>query len=223
MQSASKVSLDKATLARWSEKYLGRTIMNSREITDGWFNTIHVLEMADGSKCVLKVSPPPAFACMRYERDIITAEVAVLRHLSREGIHVPRVLADCPDGDGLGHPWFIMAFMEGESWEKLRKNQPPERCGPVDAAIGRQAALVNRIRGERFGRWNEDHCGSTSWTRSFLCMVDDLLADARDKAVQLPLPEDRLRGIFEAGREDLDLVKEPRLVLYDLHDGNVLV
>ena len=44
------------------------------------------------------------------------------------------------------------------------------------AAIGRQAALVNRIRGERFGRWNEDRCGSTSWTRSFLCMVDDLLA-----------------------------------------------
>src|SRR5690348_11046633 len=105
MQSTSKIVIDTATLVRLAQKHLGKTLVNSREITDGWFNTIHILELADGSKAVLKVSPPPAFDAMRYERNIMATEVAVHRHLEQKGLLVPRVLVDCPDGDGLGHAW----------------------------------------------------------------------------------------------------------------------
>jgi aminoglycoside phosphotransferase (APT) family kinase protein len=223
MQSTSKIVLDTATLARLSQKYLGKALVNSREITEGWFNTIHILELADGSKAVLKVSPPPAFDAMRYERDIIATEVAVHRRLAQEGLLVPKVLVDCPDGDGLGHAWFIMEFIEGESWANLRKNQSQEQCDLTDAQIARQAALVNTIEGERFGRWNEDHCTSTSWSASFLAMVEDLLADARDKSVRLPRSEADLRRFFDESQAELDLVKTPQLVLWDLHDGNVIV
>jgi len=93
LKSESKVVLDLNTIARWTEKHLGRALIDSREITDGWFNTIHILEMAD----------------------------------------------------------------------------------------------------------------------------------ARDKSVHLPWPEARLRDFFQAAQADLDVVKTPRLILRDLHDGNVLV
>jgi aminoglycoside phosphotransferase (APT) family kinase protein len=223
MHSASKITLDMDMLARWSKKHLGETLVNSREITNGWFNTIHVLELADSSRVVLKVSPPPTFEPMRYEWDIMVTEVAVHRCLAQAGLRVPQVLADCPDGDGLGHAWFIMEFVEGETWGHLRKSQSSDRCDAVDAAIARQSALVNGIQGERFGRWQEDHCGSSSWATSFQAMVEDLLADARDKSVCLPRSETALCELFQAAQADLDMVKTPRLVLWDLHDGNVIV
>jgi aminoglycoside phosphotransferase (APT) family kinase protein len=223
MQSASKVIIDTATLAGWSQKYLGKAMVHSREITEGWFNTIHVLELADGSRAVLKVSPPPTFVHMRYEQDIMATEVAVYRRLAQAGLLAPRVLVDCPDGDGLGHAWFIMEFVDGEPWWQLRTGQSPDRCDRVDAAIGRQAALVNAISGERFGRWRDDHCRSASWAASFQAMVEDLLADARDKSVHLPRSEMAIRELFQAAQAELEVVKTPQLVLWDLHDSNVLV
>jgi aminoglycoside phosphotransferase (APT) family kinase protein len=223
MRSTSKIVLDRGTIARLSEKYLGKTLVNSREITDGWFNTIHILELSDASRAVLKISPPPAFEAMRYEQNIMATETAVLRRLTQEGLRAPRVLADCPNGDELGHAWFIMEFLEGETWANLRKSLPQEQCDLVDTQIAHQAALVNRIEGERFGRWGEDHCSSLIWSVSFLTMLEDLHADARDKCVQLPRPEADLRELFQASKADLDEVKIPRLVLWDLHDGNVMV
>jgi hypothetical protein len=187
--------------------------VTSREITEGWFNTIHILELDDGTRAVLKVSPPPTFQAMRYERDILSTEVAVLRYLAEAGLRVPRVLADCPDGDGLGHAWFIMEHLEGTAWDRLRKSCPPSRCHDVDAAIAQQSALVNQIQGERFGRWQNDHCSSDSWATSFLSMVDDLFADARDKSVHLPRSEAALRELFLRARAEFDEVKVPRLVL----------
>jgi aminoglycoside phosphotransferase (APT) family kinase protein len=223
MQSASKVTLDQATLARWSEKHLGQRLVSSREINDGWFNTIHVLQLADGSQVVFKASPPPTFAVMRYERDILATEVAVYRCLAQAGLRVPRVLVDCPAGDGLGHAWFMMEFVAGETWARLRQRLPADQCDRVDADIAQQAAHVNGIEGARFGRWQEDHCSSPSWATSFLLMVEDLLADAQDKSVDLPWGESRLRALFRAAHAALDEVKTPQLVLWDLHDGNVMV
>ena len=133
MHSASKVILDLALLARWSEKYLGQRLVSSREINDGWFNTIHVLQLADASQVVFKASPPPTFAVMRYEHDILATEVAVHRRLAQAGLRVPRVLVDCPAGDGLGHAWFMMEFVAGETWARLRQRLPTDQCDQVYA------------------------------------------------------------------------------------------
>jgi aminoglycoside phosphotransferase (APT) family kinase protein len=223
MQSASKVTLDQATLAHWSEKHLGQRLVSSWEINDGWFNTIHVLQLADESQVVFKASPPPTFEVMRYERDILATEVAVYRCLAQAGLRVPRVLVDCPAGDGLGHAWFMMEFVVGETWARLRQRLPADSCDRVDARIAQQTARVNGIEGARFGRWREDHCSSPAWMTSFLLMAEDLLADAQDKSVDLPWAESRVRELFGAARAELDEVKTPQLVLWDLHDGNVMV
>lgn len=223
MKSASKVFLDQAMLSHWSEKYLGKRMISSREITDGWFNTIHVLELADDSRVVFKASPSPTFTVMRYESNILAAEVEVYRCLAQAGLCVPHVLVDCRTGDGLGHAWFMMEFIAGQTWAELRKHRSPDQCDRVDASIAQQAARINFIEGERFGRWGEDHCSSPSWATSFLLMVDDLLDDAQDKSVDLPWSEIRLRELFRGARADLDEVLKPQLVLWDLHDANVMV
>lgn len=153
----------------------------------------------------------------------MATEVAVHRRLAQAGLRVPRVLADCPDGDELGHAWFIIEFVEGDAWGSARKNKPSHLCDLTDAAIAQQSALVNAIQGERFGRWQDDHCSSLSWADSFQAMIEDVLADARDKSVRLPRSESALRDLFQSAHTNLDLVKTPHLVLWDLHDGNVIV
>ena len=79
MKSTSKIIIERETLERISRQSLGQGLAGSREITQGWFNTIHLLELEDGSRAVLKVSPPPGFATMRYEKDIMTAETTSAR------------------------------------------------------------------------------------------------------------------------------------------------
>jgi Predicted aminoglycoside phosphotransferase len=222
MDSASKIVIERGTLGRISEKYLGRGIAGSYEIEEGWFNTIHVLELEDGRRAVLKVSPPPSFVVLRYERDILATEVAVHRRLAEAGLLAPKVLAYSPEGDFIGHPWFIMDYLEGEPLMRLRRKLSRRARDAIDGQVATQAAAVNGILGERFGRWREDQTASASWPESFLAMVEELFEDARDKQVGLPRPEAEVRSLIESARPALETVKEPRLVLWDLHDGNVI-
>src|SRR6516165_1487046 len=61
---------------------------------EGWFNAVHLLELDDGTDCVLKVAPPPDVRVQRYEHDLITTEVETLHLLSdRTDLPVPAVLA----------------------------------------------------------------------------------------------------------------------------------
>jgi aminoglycoside phosphotransferase (APT) family kinase protein len=223
MDSKSKIAISTATLESICRDRLGRRLAASRELADGWFNTIHLLELEDGGRAVLKVAPPASFTAMRYEKDILATEVAVHRRLAAAGLRVPAILADCPDGEGLGHAYFIMECLEGEAWSKLRPGCPADRQASVDGVIARQTAAVNAIPGPRFGRWREDVTAASTWSASFLAMVDDLLADAADKDVALPRSAAAIRGLVQASRGDLDRVTQPRLVLWDLHDGNVMV
>jgi aminoglycoside phosphotransferase (APT) family kinase protein len=222
MKSTSKIIIGRETLERISRRSLGRGLAGSREITQGWFNTIHLLELEDGSRAVLKVSPPPGFATMRYEKDIMSAEVAVHRRLAEAGLCVPRVLADSPEGEFIGHHWFIMDYLDGKPLGELRRKLPRRARDLIDEEVAAQSAAVNGIGGTRFGRWRKDGTASTSWAESFLAMVEDLFADARDRSVGLPAGEAELRALFGAARPALELVKSPRLVLWDLHDGNVI-
>jgi len=50
-----------------------------RELTDGWFNAVHELALADGRRVVLKIAPPPGAPVMTYERDLMATEPAFPR------------------------------------------------------------------------------------------------------------------------------------------------
>jgi len=223
MKSESKVKIPQTTLCTLCSTYLGHELAASREFEDGWFNTIHLLELADGSRTVLKVSPAPDFTVMRYEHDILSVEVAVHRRLAAAGLRVPTILADNHAGDLIGHPWFVMDFLEGMTLTAARKTLPPDALATLDRQVAAQTAAVHHIRGTRFGRWHEDSTASGSWAESFSAMVEDLLADAEDKKIRLPRPAGWIRTQLASAVPALDNVNEARLVLWDLHDGNIMV
>jgi aminoglycoside phosphotransferase (APT) family kinase protein len=54
-------------------------------------------------------------------------------------------------------------------------------------------------------------------------MIDDVLADNADFAIELPRPAAEIRAAVAAHRPLLDAVTRPALVHFDLWDGNIFV
>lgn len=223
MQSTSKVTVSTETLGAISTTYLKKELARSKELSQGWYNTIHILEFSDASKACLKISPPSGFQGMRYEKDLLDAELAVHQLLAEKGLKVPGIMAWSRGDDFIGHPWFVYEYLEGEQLGSARGGMEAPALARAEREVARQTARVHGIVGTRFGRWNQDHTAGSSWLESFSAMFFDLLADAQDKQVELPFSRADLEKVLAAAGPALDLVTEPRLVLWDLHDGNVIV
>jgi aminoglycoside phosphotransferase (APT) family kinase protein len=82
---------------------------------------------------------------------------------------------------------------------------------------------MHELTAPTFGRPDRSAPRERAWGDAFLGLVDDLLADAADAEVDLPLPLDELRGLVDRHRVALDAVATPRLVHWDLWDTNVFV
>lgn len=54
-------------------------------------------------------------------------------------------------------------------------------------------------------------------------MLDDHFADAEERGVQLPVPGNEMRAAMYRLADALDEVTEPRLIIWDLWDGNVMI
>jgi aminoglycoside phosphotransferase (APT) family kinase protein len=224
MKSKSKVELSLSTISGLTEHHLGTPTRAVEELDDGWFNTIYRATLSDGRDVVLKMAPPPGFQVMRYERNILASEVAVLDLLGKtDGVPVPAVLAYDDSRSLHPHDFFLMEYIPGTPYNKLHESLAAEEREPYDFQLGRICARIHSITGERFGRYQDDHCATTSWQESFSAMIEDLLLDADDTGVELPVPAESIREACRTAQDELAEVTKPHLVAWDLHPGNVFV
>lgn len=223
MKSTSKVQATRAELAALAKKAIGVELRESVEITEGWFNAIHRLSFADGTRLGLKIAPQQRFEPMTYEKDLLHAEIGVQTLLLERGVRGTHVIARGRD-QLAGEPmdWFLYEWVEGKNLSEARKTLDEIAQQRADDEVAELSARINSIRGERFGRWHKDGCAADSWTESFTAMVEDLIGDAIRKSVALPWEKSELRALLAAGLPSLSLVEQPRLVLWDLHDGNII-
>ena len=200
------------------------TISSFSELVDGYFNAAYKLMLADGLACVLKVAPPAGVGVLRYERDLMRAEVAALR-LARAHTEMPApaVLVDDDSGAIIGNHYFIMDFVPGIPYNKLKKDISAGDRHHIEYTTGRLLRQLNAIDAPCFGYLaHPDHEGNT-WPTVFGRMLDGVLADGADRQVDLPLPYPDLAHGLARHYDALDEVASPRLVHWDLWDGNILV
>lgn len=224
MKSTTKIHVTEAEIEEIAQQLLGRAADSSQELTDGWFNTLHRIDLDDGECVVLKLAPAATHPVMRYERNIMATEVAVLRLLGeKHGLPVPKVLAH--DATGLVHPHelFLMEYVPGTSYSSVRNSLDPGVRARIDWELGRLSARINSVEGTCFGRYRHGRCTSASWSDTLVAMVDDLLLDASDAGARLPVEHSRLREAFTSSTAELSVVETPSLVHWDLHPGNVFV
>jgi fructosamine-3-kinase len=82
---------------------------------------------------------------------------------------------------------------------------------------------MNAITGSSFGYFAQPEFHFSTWQETFQCMISHCLQDGRDAGVELPFPNDMLGARLQTFTTVLDEVTQPRLVHWDLWDGNIFV
>lgn len=226
MYSTSKriVSIDTARRIVAAAFGPSSAIKSYRELRDGYFNAAYRIDLSDGRCAVLKVAPPPDVTVLHYERGIMATEVEVLRRVAGEtNVPVPAVYYYDRSHDLLDSDYFLMEWVAGEAYHKLRAGFSAEQRDATDAAIGGCLAQINAILGTHFGYMALPVQRFGTWREAFLGMFHDLLADGQARHVALPLPYADLAAQVQAAAPALDAVQTPQLVHWDLWDGNIFV
>lgn len=225
MYSLSKTSVSTEAISEIVRHHFGhaRTVRACEELKDGLFNAAYRIELDDGLKCILKVAPPDDVRVMRYEKDIMRAEVEVMRLVrAQTEVPAPEVYSYDPSRQIIGNDFYLMAFIAGVPLNKLRKSFSGEEQQAIDREAGRLTRLINAIEGPAFGYYAQD-CRFSSWREGFVAMLAGVLADGIEMDVALPLPYDELEGKLSPFYGTLEQVTVPQLVHWDLWDGNIFI
>ncbi|WP_446215011.1 phosphotransferase [Micromonospora sp. IBHARD004] len=206
-------------------RYVAASLGPSPRVTDcgpldgGGFAAVWWVSLDDRRTVVLKVGPPPQVPLLRYERGLIAAEARYLRRVAAQAptVPVPPLLHHGSDPE-LGD-WLLTGLLAGRTLHDLAGAGVDTRR--ARAEFGAALAALHRVTGDRYG-YDGDRAGGATWRAAFTAMLDDLLADAADWRVPLPVPARRIRELVDRHAHVLDAVRRPALLHFDGWAGNVL-
>jgi aminoglycoside phosphotransferase (APT) family kinase protein len=226
LDSFSKIALSAEAAQTIVSHHFGSSTRLTRfeELKEGFFNAAALLELSDGQKLVLKAAPPAAVRVLRYEQDILRAEVEAMRRLTAETeVPVPAVRVYDAACRLLPSPFFLMDFLPGVPYNKLRPTLSAADQARVEFEMGRLTRAIACVTGPAFGYWAQPCAADLSWRECFAAMLRGVLQDGLDAGVDLGMPYDEIYRRISAQFGVLDAVQTPRLVHWDLWDGNIFV
>jgi aminoglycoside phosphotransferase (APT) family kinase protein len=223
MNSISKTPVSLAQAREIAQKHLHQPVASLTELSDGFFNATYRLDLADGTIRVLKVAPLLDVQVLRYERNIMQAEVGALR-LARAHTQmpVPEIFFHDTSRAILPTDYFIMSFVPGVSFWNLRKELPEAAQVAIEEQVGRYLCQVNAIQGQKFGYFAAEK-QFDSWPACFDAMLEGVLQDGEAADVHLPMPNAELLALARSKYAALAEVTAPHLVHWDLWDGNIFI
>ncbi len=222
MDGAYKTKLDQRQLNEAIQAVFACNIRSFTELKEGWANSAYSIELDDGRKVVLKARPPASTKFMRCEADLMNTEVHAMRLLAPvKSLPIPRIYAYDQTLTLLPVEYFIMEHMDGTPYNQVKGDLSKEERNAIENQLGELNRVINDQKGESFGFYGGAH--HLSWRGAFGEMIFGVLADGKDAGVSLPIAYSELEREIEERLVALDEVTEPRLLHWDLWDGNVFV
>lgn len=120
----------------------------------------------------------------------------------------------------VGPPPQVPLRLPGRNLPALADCADPPDDSAARHDLGAAYAALHQVTGDRFGY--DGRAGAETWAAAFTAIVDDLLADAIDWSVPLPVSADEIRSLVARHAGLLDTVRRPALLHWDGWDGNVL-
>jgi len=226
MQSITKTTVSSTIIDYIVKNALGSRVFISEtaELTEGYYNSAYQITCVDGAKYVLKVAPPDNVPILRYEKNILQAEVEVMRLVKiKTEMPVPAILYHDDSRTVLPSPYYLMEYVEGVLYHKLRPELSQEDQAKLDQRTGVLLRQMNAISGESFGYFAQPETRHVTWKEAFKQMLSGVVDDGLEAQVALPISKaeifERLGPFFYA----LNEVTFPQLVHWDLWDGNIFV
>jgi aminoglycoside phosphotransferase (APT) family kinase protein len=202
---SNKRQLDRAALHQLLKEAGVEPHPDVTELTEGTFNTVYRI----GPDLILKLSPDPTAPVLTYEHDLIHTE-AMFYEAARGKAPVPEVVHT-------GADYLLMTALPGTTMQGVPSDQRPA----LRRQLGGIVSTLHEVTGPGFGYPQKGLVAT--WSQAFVSMVDDVLADASRFAVELPRPAEQIRQLVLGRLDLLDEVQSPRLIHFDLWDGNILV
>lgn len=199
-------------------------IQQYTELSDGMYNAAYLIELTDGRRAVLKVAPPEHVRVLRYEKNILRAEVEVLRLVGAQTeVPVPAVLAYDTSRRLIDTDYCLLAYIPGVSLHKLRPHLTAADQHALDFRTGEYLRCLHTLAGPAFGYFAQPALQLPTWRAALTSMFEHLLQDGREAGVELPCHYPDLAARWQAASAVLDEVPRPTLVHWDLWDGNIFV
>lgn len=226
MQSQSKAAVAQDDLEKIVSVHLGAgtRLKAATELKEGYFNTAYLLELADGFKCVLKIAPPETLCTLTYEHHILTTEFEMMA-LARNHTEmpVPQIYGTDTTRQHLNRDYYLMEFLTGVPLHQLRKSLSDEEQATIDHELGRLTFQLNAIIGTYFGYPGLAQLQGATWKETFARLLESVLSDGQAIGASLPRPYTEL---YEQATTHFDVLTEvtvPRLIHWDLWDGNIFI
>lgn len=226
MQSLTKVLLTEAEIAAVTRAAFGAdtAIVEAREAGGGMYNAGYHLSLRGSGpdRVFLKVAPPDAIACLTYERHLMRAEVETLAKVNAAGVgRAPALLAADTSRRTIDRDLMFMQPIDGRLLSDVAEQLTAQQAHGVRAELAALASRVQDVTGGAYGYPHQDSLRSGSWSGAFGRMLNAAFDDALRFGVLPAIEPLRERAVAQAAT--LEFEGPPRLVHYDLWDGNVLV
>lgn len=223
MPNLTKTPITREQARAIASAHFNQSLATFSELSDGFFNATYRLELADGAIRVLKVAPLGEVRVLRYEKNIMQAEVGALR-LTRQKTEmpVPQVYIHDTSRSILLTDYFIMDFVPGISFWNLRKELAEADQQAIEHEAGRYLRQMNSITGDGFGYFASLERFS-NWADCFDHMLQGVLQDGQDAGVALPSAYSDILALARSKYDSLRSVTTPSLVHWDLWDGNIFI
>ncbi len=226
MEALSKTPITLETAQTLVAAHYGAqaTIHQYTELTDGMYNAAYLIELLDGRNSVLKVAPSDHIRVLRYENNIMQAEVETMRLVGAEtDIPLPEIFTYDTSRRLIDNDYYLMSYIPGIGLHKLRQELSESEQHAIDFRTGEYLRQMNAIRGPYFGYFTQPEYHFSTWREAFSTMLELVLQDGRDAGVELPVPYDMLSKELPKHYAVLDEITQPVLVHWDLWDGNIFI
>jgi len=211
-----------------AEKAFGKGKINYEkeivELDGGYCNVVYLVPLIEG-EVIVKIAPSDEIEMMSYEERMLETEVAVMDLIEKyTKIPSPRVLFFDNSKTVCNSSYFFMIKSEGKSYDHFKKEFSDEQNDAIKQELGGYNKQLNQIKGTYFGLIGKSSSRFETWREFILSLFQMLINDGKRKGSNLVhITYDELWELITSYAEVFDEVITPRLVHWDLWDGNVFV
>lgn len=204
------------------------------KFNDGFFSTTMKLSLqfpSESKEIVLKIAPSPEVPLFYFEKGAGLTELSAIKYvLNKTNVPVPRIHSSREDhlqhNSILPRDYFFMDYIPATSWNRLKPKLNSQINENIEMQVAESQFQINSIIGDRFGTIFDDpknEVHEPTWSGALLKMFQLIIKNFHEFNASLPISEEILLNFIKNHAKDLDEVKEPHLVHWDIWPPNVLI
>lgn len=197
-------------------------IASLTELGEGYFNVAYSVTLSNGQETILKIAPRPDSLLMTHEKNIMRSEVQSMRLVAdKTQVPVAKVLFYDDSHSVCDADYFFMSKLEGKSLSSIAQEISETEKHSIYYALGKYNAKINGITGLKFGYFGQPAKQGVKWRSVFFSIVHDALNDARALNIDIGAAYSEVENLLADYGYCFEEVDTPRLVHWDLWEGNV--